>query len=148
VSLSTFELSSARLIALHAAIQTLGEEYTDIWQQSTSTARVPSRLARLALILLPTLPPYLLSKYDSALVSWSPQLAPFLHALPTTFDIVAEVNLAIFYMRGAYYDVTKRILGIRHVCLVYHRVLLQLICRLSCRQCRRILIRGHPHIPF
>lgn len=29
--------------------------------------------------------------------------------------MATEVNLAIFYLRGTYYDLTKRILGIRHV---------------------------------
>ena len=26
-----------------------------------------------------------------------------------------EVNLAVFYMRGVYYDLVKRLLGIQHV---------------------------------
>jgi len=42
-------------------------------------------------------------------------MASTLHVLPVCLEVAAEVNLAIFYLRGTYYDLTKRILGIRHV---------------------------------
>lgn len=97
------------------AIQTLGEEYTDVWQHSAFTERVPSYRARAALILLPTLPSYALARWGSGLANVEPRLAAFLKALPTAFEVASEVNLAIFYLRGTYYDVAKRLLGIRHV---------------------------------
>jgi hypothetical protein len=41
-----------------------------------------------------------------------------LKSLPVGLEVVTEINLAIFYLRGTYYDVVKRVLGIRHVCIV------------------------------
>ncbi|KIM84644.1 hypothetical protein PILCRDRAFT_67658 [Piloderma croceum F 1598] len=97
------------------AIQTLGEEYTDIWQHSSLAERVPSYRARAALILLPTLPSYVLARWGSVLVNLEPRIATILRALPTVFEISSEINLAIFYLRGTYYDVAKRLLGVRHL---------------------------------
>jgi peroxin-10 len=106
------------------AIQTLGEEYTDVWQHSTSDDRVPSYRARAALILLPTLPSYVLARWGSGLANLEPRVAALLRALPTAFQVASEINLAIFYLRGTYYDVAKRLLGIRHVCSASIRYLI------------------------
>lgn len=76
---------------------------------------MPSRASRIALVLLPTLPSYVLAKWGSHLSSLSPRLASTLRVLPVCLEVAAEVNLAIFYLRGTYYDLTKRILGIQHV---------------------------------
>ena len=100
---------------MHEAVQTLGEEYTDIWQHSAFGGKVPSRASRIALVLLPTLPSYILAKWGSHLSSLSPKMASALRVLPMCFEVAAEVNLAIFYLRGTYYDLTKRMLGIQHV---------------------------------
>jgi len=97
------------------AIQTLGEEYTDIWQHLSLDERIPSYRARTALILLQTLPSYVLARWGSGLANLEPRIAALLRALPTTFEVVSEINLAIFYLRGTYYDVAKRLLRIRHV---------------------------------
>jgi len=96
------------------AIQTLGEEYTDIWQHSAFTRRIPSYRIRAALILMPTLPSYLLARWASGFFLCSPRLAAILKTLPITFEVISEINLAVFYFFGTYYDVAKRILGIRH----------------------------------
>jgi len=97
------------------AIQTLGEEYTDIWQHSSLAETVPSYRARAGLILLPTFPSYVLARWGSVLGNLEPRIATILRALPTVFEIFSEINLAIFYLRGTYYDVAKRLLGVRHV---------------------------------
>ncbi|KAF7986236.1 hypothetical protein HWV62_38695 [Athelia sp. TMB] len=97
------------------AIQTLGEEYTDIWQHSSIERRRPSQRARATLILLPTLPTYILARCGSRLSSLNPRIASLLKSLPTTLEVVSEVNLAIFYLRGTYYDLVKRALGIQHI---------------------------------
>lgn len=99
------------------ALQTLGEEYTDIWQYSSPLDRVPpSRIARVLLVLLPTIPGYLLPR-----ISNSPRIpsriATFLKRLPTILEVITEVNLALFYLTGTYYDLVKRLLRIRHVCV-------------------------------
>jgi len=111
VKLGYFGLTTGR------AIQTLGEEYTDIWQHSSFDERVPSHRTRAALILLPTLPSYILARWGSGLANMEPRIATLLQALPTTFEVASEINLAIFYLRGTYYDVAKRLLGIQHLSL-------------------------------
>ncbi|PBK76685.1 hypothetical protein ARMSODRAFT_948508 [Armillaria solidipes] len=98
-------------------VQTLGEEYTNIWQYSASTGlSPPSQWLRLALILIPTIPPYILSR-ATELVSMSnhPTLASILKALPSTLGVLTEVNLAIFYVSATYYSLVKRILRIKHL---------------------------------
>ncbi|KAG8220127.1 Pex12 amino terminal region-domain-containing protein, partial [Butyriboletus roseoflavus] len=102
-------------LTIGRAVQTLGEEYTDIWQHSAFGGRAPSRASRIALVLLPTLPAYILAKWGSHLSSLSPRVASTLRVLPMFLEVAAEVNLAIFYLRGTYYDLTKRVLGIQHV---------------------------------
>ncbi|KAH7929359.1 hypothetical protein BV22DRAFT_1057113 [Leucogyrophana mollusca] len=97
------------------AVQTLGEEYTDIWEHSTSTGRKPSYALRAALVLLPTLPSYVLSQWGGRLNSSSSRAASLLRLLPTFVEVASEINLAIFYLRGTYHDLWKRLLGIRHV---------------------------------
>ncbi|TFK76695.1 hypothetical protein BDN72DRAFT_783075, partial [Pluteus cervinus] len=97
------------------ALQTLGEEYTDIWQYSSPLDRVPpSRIARVLLVLLPTIPGYLLPRISN-LSRIPPRLATFLKRLPTILEVIAEVNLALFYITGTYYDIVKRLLRIRQI---------------------------------
>jgi hypothetical protein len=38
-----------------------------------------------------------------------------LKALQVCLEVVTEINLAVFYLRGSYYDLVKRLLGIRYV---------------------------------
>ncbi|KAH9846626.1 peroxisome assembly protein per8 [Lenzites betulinus] len=97
--------------------QTLGEEYTDIWLNSTRTHRRPSPRLRTALILLPTLPSYLLSRWGSAIPTTS-KTGALLRKIPTALEVVSEINLAIFYLRGAYYGIVKRMLGIKYISAV------------------------------
>jgi peroxin-10 len=96
------------------AVQTLGEEYTDIWEYS-SNGRTPSRSLRAALILLPTLPSYVLARWCSHIGALSPRVGELLKALQVCLEVGTEINLAVFYLRGTYYDLVKRVLGIRHV---------------------------------
>ncbi|KAJ4485513.1 Pex12 amino terminal region-domain-containing protein [Lentinula aciculospora] len=97
------------------ATQTLGEEYTDIWQHSTTMP--PSRLTRAALVLLPSLPAYMLSRMvnTAQVFPHSPWLTTLLRDLPFVLETLTELNLAVFYIRGVYYDVFKRFLGVRHI---------------------------------
>ncbi|KAE9409362.1 hypothetical protein BT96DRAFT_962459 [Gymnopus androsaceus JB14] len=97
------------------ATQTLGEEYTDIWQRTTTVP--PSRLTRAALVLLPSLPAYILTRFVnmSSVSAQSPMLAAVLKGLPIALETLTELNLAVFYIRGVYYDVLKRLLRVRHL---------------------------------
>ena len=114
ISLST----EIPLLRQHTATQTLGEEYTDIWQYSSVHRQLPppSRL-RLALILLPTVPYYLFSRWGHALRSSSlpAWLNGFITNSQEAMPVVSELNLAMFYVAGVYYDVVKRALGIQYV---------------------------------
>ncbi|KAI0358983.1 peroxisome assembly protein per8 [Trametes cingulata] len=94
--------------------QTLGEEYTDIWLHSTRTQRRPSPRLRAALILLPTLPSYLLSRCGSVIPQTS-KTGALLRKIPTALEVLSEINLAIFYLRGTYYGIVKRLLGIKYI---------------------------------
>ncbi|KAJ7922975.1 hypothetical protein B0H13DRAFT_1981083 [Mycena leptocephala] len=105
VKLGYYGLTTAR------ATQTLGEEYTDIWQYSVFRRAVPpSRLTRAALVLLPTLPAYLLARLWPTI-----PIPEDSENLPGIFEVLAELNLATFYISGTYYDLVKRLLGIRKV---------------------------------
>ncbi|KAI1797524.1 Pex12 amino terminal region-domain-containing protein [Ganoderma leucocontextum] len=94
--------------------QTLGEEYTDIWLHSSRDRRRPSPRLRAALILLPTLPSYLLSRWSSSL-SQTSLTGAVLRKFPTVLQVLSEINLAIFYLRGTYYNIAKRLLGIKYI---------------------------------
>ncbi|KZT06250.1 uncharacterized protein LAESUDRAFT_679709 [Laetiporus sulphureus 93-53] len=96
------------------ATQTLGEEYTDIWQRSSRQHRLPSQRARIALVLLPALPSYILARSGSSLPQ-STNLGYLLRKLPPTSEVLSEINLAAFYFRGVYYDLVKRLLGIQYI---------------------------------
>jgi len=62
-------------------------------------------------------PSYALGRWgqSTSLTQSRPQLAKWLRRLPTAIDIAAELNLAIFYLRGTYYGLVKRFMGIQHV---------------------------------
>ncbi|TBU64669.1 Pex12 amino terminal region-domain-containing protein [Dichomitus squalens] len=97
--------------------QTLGEEYTDIWLHSSHERRRLSPRLRAALILLPTLPSYLLSRWGSSL-SQTSLVGATLRKVPTVMEVLSEINLAIFYLRGTYYSIVKRLLGIKYISTV------------------------------
>ena len=97
---------------LYSAIQTLGEEYTGIWPHPYKS-RLKS--VQLALILLSTLPQYLLARFGSELNARSPSLKNAVQTAVGVLETAGEVNLALFYLRGTYYDLVRRMLGLRSV---------------------------------
>jgi len=93
-------------------MQTLGEEYTDIWQH-TSDPKLPlSFRRRLLLILVPALPSYIVARYDGGVMRRVKQIV-------NALEVLAEANLAIFYLKGIYYDLVKRVLGIKYVRITF-----------------------------
>ncbi|CUA72363.1 Peroxisome biogenesis factor 10 [Rhizoctonia solani] len=96
------------------ATQTLGEEYVGMWAYDSTTRSLPSRKLRAILVLLPMLPSYISSKLNSQ-ISGGSLLGAYLRALPIAIEVAVEVNLALFYLTGTYYNLTKRVLGVRHV---------------------------------
>ncbi|KAL1749122.1 Pex12 amino terminal region-domain-containing protein [Schizophyllum fasciatum] len=105
IKLAYFGLTSGR------ATQTLGEEYTDIWAERAGFVP-PSASARALLVLLPSLPPYVLAKVSA---HW--RGSSLLRRVVSAFEVLHEVNLAIFYVwgRGGYYDLWKRFLRVTHI---------------------------------
>lgn len=101
-------------------MQTLGEEYTDIWQSSVRTP--PSFQTRTSFVLLSALSAYALSKLGNLplLRGQDSRVKGFLRAIPAGLGFVSELNLVIFYLRGTYHDVAKRLFGIRYVCMNPH----------------------------
>jgi len=113
-TLNPKRISETGVTFLPLAAQTLGEEYTDIWQ-STSSGIGVSQSRRLALILLPILPTYVAARLNVRYPPGDSSLGKVRQSLPATLEIAGEVNLALFYLRGVYYDLVKRALGIRYV---------------------------------
>jgi len=71
----------------------------------------------MVLIILSLFPSYIFGRCGqaSSFNENHPTLAKWSRRISTTFDIAMEINLAIFYMRGTYYDLIKRFMGIQHV---------------------------------
>lgn len=114
-----FKMPLSRCYSTHVflqGVQTLGEEYTDIWVHSAHTGGVPSWRTGAALVLLPTLPSYMLARWGTYLPPTS-RLTSLVRSVPALLETLSEINLAIFYFRGTYYNLAKRILGIRYVSL-------------------------------
>ena len=100
------------------AIQTLGEEYTDIWYNSSYTGTVPPPPSlRAALLFLSLVPSYVLGRWgqSASLQHRHPNIAKWMRRVPAVLETVSEMNLAIFYMRGTYYSLMKRLVGVRYV---------------------------------
>ena len=75
---------------------------------------------RTTLILSTFLPPYILGKWgqSSTLQNRHPKTAKLLTSMPLIWEVAAEVNLALFYIKGTYYDLIKRLMGIKHVRII------------------------------
>jgi peroxin-10 len=126
----------------------MGEEYTDIWQYSAFQRTISvSRPTRAALVLLPTLPGYLLARLDDIYPDYGQpsRFRKTLKTLPSVLEVLAELNLAIFYINGTYYDLVKRLLGIRKVRTLSCRLNSGLF-RFRSRPFRKILMYDHRHI--
>jgi peroxin-10 len=93
-------------------IQTLGEEYTNTWVHP-KWARSPR--IRAALILLPIIPPYILTRLGPSLYARCPRSKGIANAAVNALEVAGEVNLALFYISGVYYRLVRRLLGVPHV---------------------------------
>ncbi|PPQ72679.1 hypothetical protein CVT26_002895 [Gymnopilus dilepis] len=94
-SICWFIYISLFLPPLTTATQTLGEEYTDIWQYSSIERKLPpSRIMRTTLILSTFLPPYILGKWgqSSTLQNRHPKTAKLLTSMPLIWEVAAELS--------------------------------------------------------
>ncbi|CAE6515343.1 unnamed protein product [Rhizoctonia solani] len=96
------------------ATQTLGEEYVGVWAYDSNRKSLPSRRLRAALALLSMLPGYISAKLSGQAPSGS-LLQACLRTLPAIVETAVEVNLVFFYLTGTYYNLTKRLLGVRYM---------------------------------
>lgn len=113
--------------------RTLGEEYCDILQVETDTLGAPSAGRRCGYILTTVLFPYLVTRAFPKLRTrlreklspsepgrWKTYLLDNLDTLTSTTSVLA-VHLGLFYFSGAYYNLGKRLWGLRY--LFTHRLL-------------------------
>ncbi|TPX63723.1 hypothetical protein SpCBS45565_g06417 [Spizellomyces sp. 'palustris'] len=109
-----------------AGSRTLGEEYCDIMQVRSSTITPPSAMSRNALVLFHVLTPYIFTRLIAHIKSLSrrpssaanPTQEKVIQLLSThlpTLQKLRPLHLALFYFYGAYYHVSKRLLGIRYI---------------------------------
>jgi len=107
--------------------QTLGEEYTEVVQVSRKHLTLPSSLSRLALVVVHSLGPEILTfalrrlekKLADPKLEISPaarqtllKILPLLQALASGLQ---KLHTCLFYLQGSYYHLTKRLLGIEYV---------------------------------
>ncbi|GAV48172.1 hypothetical protein ZYGR_0I04690 [Zygosaccharomyces rouxii] len=103
--------------------RTLGEEYVDLIYINNRGNRLVQRYKKLLFILTYTLGPYLGSKilkrwsksqeesedHDEKKISWK-----------DISNTLLNVHMMIFYFKGAYYDIFKRVFGLRYA--IGHKV--------------------------
>ncbi len=82
---------------------------------------------RASLLSLPALTGYLLARFAQSSTSRHSWIAGFAQKIAVALDALSELNLAIFYFRGTYQDLVKRIFSVRHVrtCLSFPVIKLQ-----------------------
>jgi len=110
--------------------QTLGEEYIDILQYSVKTKRLPTPVRRFLLVACHILLPFGVRRAwttlrkraanddsgESRLGTLLTRIGSILPTYETVFGTnLRAVHLAVFYLTGRYYDLSKRLVGIRYV---------------------------------
>jgi len=105
--------------------RTLGEEYTDLLYVSRNGRKIPKVIQRLGFILSYAILPYFLSRFlrrhfknneddekKIGEVSWRSKLANISYS--SVMDSLINCHLAIFYLTGSYYQLSKRVFGLRY----------------------------------
>ncbi|RLV90344.1 Peroxisome biogenesis factor 10 [Spathaspora sp. JA1] len=107
--------------------RTLGEEYVDLIYVNKTGKRLPKLLPRLGFILSYALLPYLISKIVKFFKSSEEEedkkddgvniknwLIRVFSNYYKVLDIFLNVHIALFYFKGEFYSVSKRIFGLRY----------------------------------
>lgn len=119
--------AKATYLALTTLIgaRTLGEEYVDLIYVNRSGKKLPRLLPRLGFILAYALVPYIVNKTIKYVQlkkernledgkkadSW---LMKFLSSYTGVLDTLLNLHIAIFYFKGEFYSISKRIFGLRY----------------------------------
>lgn len=116
------------LLTTFAGYQTIGEEYVNIIQVDGSKRALPTKLRRICMILFYTCTPYCLQK----LLDWLERKlkSPYLTSLPVetkefllkcipvlrqSVTFLYRCHLAIFYLKGIFYHIAKRVTGVQYI---------------------------------
>ncbi|GAB1603765.1 peroxisome biogenesis factor 10-like [Argonauta hians] len=118
------------LLTTAAGFQTLGEEYVNIVPVDGTFRKPVSTLRRLLMVVLHIGTPYLFEKFltkcqkdllnpGSKLSHLSPNVKQFLlQAIPVVKQCVLfchRLHLTAFYLRGFFYHIAKRLMGVHYV---------------------------------
>jgi peroxin-10 len=104
------------LVTTGVGARTLGEEYVDLSYVSRNGRHGITKIRRLAFIVTYVLVPYLISKISKSMNSSNAMIEKILNKL-TFINVLDLMNLhlALFYFSGKYYDISKRLFGMRYV---------------------------------
>lgn len=105
--------------------RTLGEEYVDLVYVSKSGRRLPKFVPRLGFILSYAILPYLVNKVvkklnqnrnedDESTGKPKGWLMGLLTNYHKTLDTILNIHIALFYFKGEFYSLSKRIFGLRY----------------------------------
>ncbi|CCK72237.1 ubiquitin-protein ligase peroxin 10 KNAG_0J01560 [Huiozyma naganishii CBS 8797] len=109
------------LITTLRGVSTLGEEYVDILYVNRSGRGLPKRYSRLLFILSTFLGPYALAKLTKRLRKGDDEGNMNLTSVfDGMIDFLLQFHLMTFYVKGSYYNVFKRIFGLRYA--IGHKV--------------------------
>lgn len=112
--------AKAIYVALTTVIgsRTLGEEYTDLIYVTRDGKKIPKLARRIGFVLSYAVLPYLVSKLlrkiwppaeDGDEKGWGRHFS-----YAKVLDTLLNAHLAIFYLNGAFYNLSKRVFGLRY----------------------------------
>lgn len=96
--------------------RTLGEEYVDLIYVGRRGTKLVERYKKLLFIIFYCLSPYFTTKF---LQKWRTSDKDK-YSFKSVLNTLVNLHLVLFYFRGAYYDIFKRIFGLRYA--VGHKV--------------------------
>lgn len=96
--------------------RTLGEEYTDLIYVSKDGKKLPNLKSKLGFIVSYSMLPYLVSKLMPKEEEEEEDNKSIFSkiSIPKLLDHLMSLHLALFYINGSYYNLSKRIFGLRY----------------------------------
>ncbi|XP_074654400.1 peroxisome biogenesis factor 10-like [Tubulanus polymorphus] len=110
-----------------SGFQTLGEEYVNLLQFDDTKRAIPSAPKRLLLVLLHCTAPYIVDKFiqrcqkgvERDELNFRPEarelLLKLLEITRHSVTFLHRSHLALFYLRGIYYHIAKRVTSIKYI---------------------------------
>jgi peroxin-10 len=94
--------------------RTLGEEYCDILQVCGYSK--PGLVRRLAMVVIHVFGPFILENPRRIRIPGS--ISEMIVQYKDVFEQLSKLHLALFYLYGVYYHISKRLTSIRYVCFL------------------------------